>query len=162
MAIEQEAVDNMVSVFGGRALAAALYLSEDSHHIVAGPVVPRMAKWSDVVALLPDNDVCWILTNVYFATMGGGKRHKTVLCSYAPDDLTRKSYREAVQRKMSVALAAADFKHLPCFANASVFMHQCRGPADLDVNTVVEKASKFEMGTVDPTSVEKFANGVAI
>jgi len=92
----------------------------------------------DFLAVIKKDETFFATLNFTYKTVSGGMRSKSVFVTYVPDS-------SSVNAKFLGVTAAGKFYDTLCKFHSFHFRLGCCGLDDLDMETVLQKASKFEL-----------------
>jgi cofilin len=94
----------------------------------------QVEKWEDFAKVLKPNEACWGLFKFSYMTKDGANRSKLLLVQWIPSDADKRD-------KMSYAMTTTKVK--ASLAGIHTTIQAC-GIADLDFDTVLQRATRFE------------------
>jgi hypothetical protein len=104
----------------------------------------QVEKWEDFAKVLKPNEACWGLFKFSCTTKDGANRSKLLLVQWIPSDADKRdkrSYASMTTTKVKASLAGI---------HTTI---QARGVADLDFDTALQRATRFERDEIIPRGI---------
>ena len=135
---------------GGLPYAVFCY---DEHTIRVASLGDADYHWDDLMANFSPQDICWLLVNVEYRTMDGGRRSKLCLVRWVPDTLRRDGFRESVLLKQCGIYGEQTLRQIMPSVTTTI---QANDFDAVTYDAMLVKASRFERESIDSSWMPNF------
>eukprot|EP00056_Hartaetosiga_gracilis_P018954 m.12476 g.12476 ORF g.12476 m.12476 type:complete len:169 (+) comp7222_c0_seq1:99-605(+) len=152
--ITEEVWEAFKAVGKGTLLAAVFELNEEETELVLKTTVENNdGAWTELEKAFDPQQPAWAAISFPYKTTSGGIRSKFMYLSWAPDSLKRATFKETIRVKSIGIMQLGELSQ--AFAASGAKRIQANDLSDLEIDSVLSVAAKFERDEIDKSSIQR-------